>query len=95
MNRVRLNDGSEYPVDFCGLSEGVVTFRTFNPIDVEAAAPVFSNKEATSKITYLFDNGMVPDQPIVAAVYEGYTRLIGILCDRWDGKCLIQLVKEV
>ena len=50
--------------------------------------------EKTDKITYLLENTMVPDQPIVAAVYEGYTRHIGLLIDRWNGRPMVQLTKE-
>jgi hypothetical protein len=53
-----------------------------------------ADAEKTGKITYLLDNTLVPDQPIVAAVHEGYTRNIGILIDRWNGKPLVQMTKE-
>lgn len=94
MNKIKMNDGTEYNVDFCGLSDGVVAFRMAYPMTASDAALAFSNASATGKITYLLQNEMVPDQPIVAAVYEGYTRLIGVLIDRWNGTPLIQLVKE-
>lgn len=94
MNKIRLNDGTEYPVEFCGLADGVVAFRMTEPATISTLAPVMADAEKTAKITYLLDNTLVPDQPVVAAVHEGYTRNIGILIDRWDGKPLVQMTKE-
>lgn len=94
MNTLRMNDGTEYSVEFCGLSDGVVSFRIAEPSEAETVAHAFSNAEATQKMTYLYPNPLVPEEPIVAAVYEGYTRLIGVLIDRYNGTPLIQLVKE-
>lgn len=93
MNKIRLNNGKEYDVEFCGMSESVVNFRVADAMTVKAAAQKFSDADATAVITYLMPNSMVPDQPIVAAVYEGYTHLIGVLVNRWDGRALIQLEK--
>ena len=94
MNRIRLNDGSEYPVEYCGLSDNVVGFRIAAPGTIADLAPIFGDPEKTDKITYLLENTLVPDQPIVAAVYEGYTRHIGLLIDRWNGRPMVQLTKE-
>lgn len=94
MNRIRLNDGTEYPVEFCGLSDNVVGFRIAAPGTIADLAPIFGDSKKTDKITYLLDNTLVPDQPIVAAVYEGYTRHIGLLIDRYNGHVTIQLQKE-
>ena len=35
MNRIRLNDGTEYPVEYCGLSDNVVGFRIAAPGTLE------------------------------------------------------------
>ena len=94
MYKIRMNDGSEYDVDFCAPSDGVLALRIPQAWDVTAAAQTFGNPDATRKITYLFPNPMVPDQPIVSAVYEGYTDLIGVLLDRISRYPLIQLQKE-
>ena len=92
MKRIRLNDGSEYAVEFCGQADRVVGSRLQEAITAAGAARVVSDGGNTRKITCLLDG---PESPIVTAVYEGYTDLIGILIDRWDRKALIQLQKEV
>lgn len=94
MNKIRMYDGSEYDVEFCAPSDGVLAMRIPHAFDLTTAAQTFDKPDATRKITYLYSNPMVPDQPIVLAVYEGYTDLIGILIDRNSRRPLIQLQKE-
>ena len=93
MNHIRMNDGTEYPVEFCGVDDGVCAFRLAREGTAAEMAAAFGNPAVTETITYLMPNPMVPDQPIVAAVHQGYTDLIGILIDRRGRHPLIQLQK--
>jgi len=94
MNKIKLNNGDEYDVDYCGTYENIVSFEFTEPVEIQDMAPIFSDPEKTKKITYLLYNFLVPDQPTVAAVYEGFTRLIAMIVDRWSGRLTIQLIKE-
>lgn len=95
MNKIRLHNGEEYQVEYCGESERILSFRIPEAGTVPQAAGIFSDAAATCEITYLIPNNLVPDQPIVAAIYKGYTELIGVLLDRWDHRPTIQLTKGV
>lgn len=91
---IKLNNEEEYAVDFCGLSDGVLAFRLRELMTALGAAEIFSDPRATQEILYLLPNEQAPDHPIVAAVYDDCTRLIGVLIDRRTGAPLIQLTKE-
>lgn len=94
MNHIRMNDGTDYPVEFCGEDDGVCGFRLAREGTAAEMAAAFGDPAVTETITYLMPNPMAPDQPTVLAVYEGYTDLIGILIDRNSRRPLIQLQKE-
>ena len=49
MNRIRLNDGTEYPVEYCGLSDNVVGFRIAAPGTIADLAPIFGDPEKRTK----------------------------------------------
>ena len=93
MNHIRMNDGMDYPVEFCGEDDGVCGFRLAREGTAAEMAAAFGDPAVTETITYLMPTPMVPDQPIVAAVHMGYTDLIGILIDRRGRHPLIQLQK--
>ncbi|MBQ9301297.1 MAG: hypothetical protein IJ214_12400 [Clostridia bacterium] len=94
MNRIRLNDGAEYPVYFCGESEGVLAFLLPAGQTLRQIAEIFGGGENMERVVYLLPNEAVPDVPTAVAAFDGYTRLIGITADRYNGRILVQLIKE-
>ena len=89
MNSIRLNDESEYPVTFFGEADGVLSGQIRQDLTVPETAGIFSDPEITCHIDYLIDT---PEGPQVVAEYDGYTCLIGILKDRYNGFVMIQLI---
>lgn len=87
MNRIRLNDGTEYEAELCAAADGVLSLRTHAAFTVADICAVFAVPEKTCRIVCTPDYGEEIE-------YAGYTGLTGILRDRWNGKILVQLEKE-
>ncbi len=85
---IRLANGAEYPVRWCGVSCGILVAElTDGAMTMTGAAEVFSDAEATGTIKYKY--GEMSD------VYEGYTQLILIQDQRWQGGgIMIQLRRD-
>ena len=88
MYKIILKSGSEYPVDWCGARNGVLSAQLMDDtMTMTEAATAFSDAEATGKITYQY--GEMTDD------YEGYTQLILVQDQRWQGGgIMIQLRRE-
>lgn len=88
MYTITLNNGAEYPVRWCGMSSGIITTELMDDaMTMTEAATAFSDAEATGKITYQY--GEMADD------FEGYTQLILIQDQRWQGGgIMIQLRRE-
>lgn len=88
MYMIRLDNGAEYPVRWCGMSSGILTAELMDDtMTMVEAAAAFSDAEATGKITYQY--GEMADD------FEGYTQLILIQDQRWQGGgIMIQLRRD-
>lgn len=93
MSVIRLNDGSECAVTYCGEAEGVVSFQTAEAMTVLDAAERFAAPEVTGKIEYYLPAFSPRGAKVwvLADEYEGYTDLVGVLRDRSTGRVLVQL----
>ena len=69
MNKIRLNDGTEYPVDRCGAMNDLLLIRIPEG-SIMSLVPVFGDPEKTSRIEHYFE-GTETDH----VVFEGYTEL--------------------
>lgn len=88
MYTIKLNNGAEYAIKWCGVSSGILISELMNStMTMVEVATAFSDAEATGKITYQY--GEMTD------VYEGYTQLILVQDQRWQsGGIMIQLRRE-
>ena len=88
MYTIKLANGAEYPVKWCGMSSGILIAELMNnTMTMVEVATAFSDAEATATITYQY--GEMTD------VYEGYTQLILVQDQRWQGGgIMIQLRRE-
>lgn len=86
MNAIRLNDGTEYPVVWCGAADGVLCAELKTPMTVSFAAGIFGDSARTSGVTYLIGG-------TAAGSFAGYTTLLGVQRDRWNGRVTVQLEK--
>lgn len=78
MYTITLNNGTEYAVRWCGVSSGILIAELMDDtMTMTEAATAFSDAEATATITYQY--GKMSD------VYEGYTQLILVQDQRWQG----------
>lgn len=68
MYKIRLNDGTEYPVRFCSARGGLLTMEILSDIDFLSVAHLFTYQVQT--VTFLYDSSQ--------EVFEGYTELIMI-----------------
>lgn len=88
MRKIILSNGTEYEINRCGASDGVLWIGfPEGALDFAQAVTVLSDVKATGKIvsTYDFDG--------METVFEGYTELIHIQKE-YDGGLLIALRKE-
>ena len=56
MYRIRLSNGTEYPVKFCATSGGIFTARLVTNESFLSIATEFSNELNTQTIEYLYDS---------------------------------------
>ena len=87
MRKIKLADGSEYPVEYCGASGGLVSFSLEEKMSIRECAEIFSDKTKTVKIDSYQDD-------ILLESHEGYTHLICLIEDRFSHKIDVQIVKE-
>ena len=88
MRKIILANGVEYEITNCGAAEGVLWIGIpVNRIGFVEAATVFSDPATTSRIvsTYDFDG--------METVFEGYTELVHINADIYDGILRVALRK--
>lgn len=85
-NKIRLSDNTEYNAVWCGAADGVLNVELADAIPLTAAAAVFSDAARTGAIIHLTNGETV-------ATYSGYTTLLAVHRDRWNGRVLIQLEK--
>ena len=88
MRKIILASGAEYEITNCGAAEGVLWIGIPDSrIGFVEAATVFTDPATTSRIvsTYDFDG--------MEAVFEGYTELIHLDADIYDGILRIALRK--
>ena len=64
--KIKLNDGTEIEVSWCGASEGVLWIDGMK-MDIMSAVSCFSDPEKTARITAPYD-----------IIHDGYTNLINI-----------------
>lgn len=73
MNRIlRLNDGTEYPLKYCGEDNGVLWFEI--ETDMPTACAAFSDREKLVKITDTYDG----QEDLRSVEWDGYTEMIYI-----------------
>ena len=85
MTKIRLNDGAEYDVIWCGLADGIWFSELADAaVTIPEAANVFSQSAATEKITRISDTGM-------ENTYTGYTDLLCVEKDRYTGLITVRL----
>jgi hypothetical protein len=82
---IALNDGSEYPITWCGAADDLFHAEICEPLDVLAAAEKFSQPDATGIITRVSGSTRVP--------YEGYTNLLSVKRDRFTKNVYVVLEK--
>lgn len=88
MSMIRLNDGTEYPVDWCGAAQNRMSANILLTDCVADLAVKFSEPEATSRIEFFTG--------IETIVHVGYTHLTSVVENGWsDGATLVTLTKEV
>lgn len=68
MYKIRLNDGTEFPVRFCSARGGLLTMCILSDDSFLSIAQIFTEQSQT--ITFLYDNSQ--------DVFEGFTDLIMI-----------------
>ena len=86
MYKIRLKDGIEYGVYWCGAADGVLNAAIVSDGTMGELAAVFDASENTERIEYEYDGSV--------NVYEGYTRLISIMDRReQSGELMISLKK--
>ena len=84
MNILKLSDGREIPVTFCGAALGYLQIRLAEKTTVAEAAVLFDNPDAVRSLTFLYGDNQ-------HAEYEGYTELQSVRIDPQDGACEVQL----
>lgn len=87
MSMIRLNNGAEYPADWCGAANRRMSANILRAGCMAELAAAFSDPEATARIE--FQTGLA------TIAYEGYTRLVAIAENGWsEGATLVTLTKE-
>ena len=87
MSIVRLNNGAEYPADWCGAAQRRMSANILRTGCMAELAAAFADPEATARIE--FHTGLE------TIVHEGYTRLAAIAEGGWsEGATLVTLIKE-
>lgn len=87
MSMIRLNNGTEYPADWCGAAQRRMSANIQRVGCVAELATAFSDPEATARIEFITGLGTI--------VHEGYTHLTAIAENGWsDGATLVTLTKE-
>ena len=81
--KIRLNDGTELEVNWCGASEGILWIDGIK-MELVDAVFLFSDPTKTSSIT-------APDERL----HEGYTKLIHISLSPIDGQIKLALQKQI
>lgn len=69
---VRLNDGTEYQTDMCGMDDGVLWVHALTTI--ENACSVFTDKNKTVKIVDTYSG----QEDLRFITWDGYTELLHI-----------------
>ena len=83
MYRIRLTNGTEYPVRFCGARGGLLTMEILTADSFLTVAEVFTEQAAS--VTFLYDS--------TQEVFEGYTELV-MMNGSTSGAYTITLRKE-
>lgn len=76
MYKVRLANGAEYPVHWCGGSGGSLSIALPEG-ELPTLAQVFGDPEATKVIEFVSDHN--------TTIYDNYTRLVALIDERWQG----------
>ena len=84
MYKIRLNNGSEYPVRFCGARGDLLTMSVLSEADFLTVAQTIGGNSQT--VLFLFDSSQ--------QVLEGYTELV-LVNNINPGEYLITLKKAV
>lgn len=74
MNKIKLNDGTEYSVISCGENRGNLYITISQNLGVKDTAEVFGSPDKTERIECKLGD----DAPIV---YDGYTELFGVMIE--------------
>lgn len=86
MYKIRLKDGIEYGVYWCGAADGVLNAAIVSDGTMSELAAVFDYTDNTAHIEYEYDGSV--------NVYDGYTKLITIMDRReQSGELIISLKK--
>ena len=87
MSMIRLNNGAEYPADWCGAAQRRMSANILRAGCMAELAAAFADPANTARIT--FETGLE------TITYEGYTRLAAIAEGGWsEGATLVTLIKE-
>ena len=81
--KVRLSDGTELEVNWCGASEGILWIDGIK-MELMDAVVLFSDPTKTSSITAPYE-----------ILHEGYTKLINISLSTIDGQIKLALQKQI
>ena len=81
--KVRLSDGTELEVNWCGASEGILWIDGIK-MELVDAVVLFSDPNKTSRITAPYE-----------ILHEGYTKLIHISLSPIDGQIKLALQKQI
>ena len=84
---IKLNDGTEYDVGWCGASRGVLSMDLIGEHDFLELARTFTNARKTERIECHYGE--------MCTLYEGFTRLLEITVGGWaEGNVLVCLKEE-
>lgn len=82
--KILLNDGTEYPVNWCGAADGVLTASLAGKYEIPDLALAFGDPEAVARIEFQYGE--------MCDIFEGFTRLVGLQLDGWgSGSALVSL----
>lgn len=88
MYKIKLSDGTEYEVNWCGVDNNILVISFEGDDTLTNYAAVFGDTNKTRVIEYLYDSS--------SRLFDNYTYLIGLADRRWHGGDVeISLMKSV
>ena len=84
MNKIKLNDGTEYAARWCGEASEILTANIITEQSIDNVAKIFANTKKNCEITFFYGE--------MSTVYSGFTKLI-LVNGSTDGEYIVSLRK--